>query len=318
MTAGYERARPLRPVAEPIDRERLEIARRVHDPFEVVDSFYTAAWSALEVGRYEEVVALADEFHARELEIPPLGSIALSALANVPLGNWDEALVAQQYVRDATSGDHPSPPSFASGGYGAEALILEAREERGASDERLAEIEVWTAEELPRRWPLPLAAVAHARRGDFAMARHLLALLSDGRATVAVYRVRELEARAALIVEEGAWHEADDVIIAARRHAEEGKLIALPLHADRLEGHLLASRGEFTAARTSFERALAGFASLNARWEAAQTELALGGTLLELGERDAAAPLLERAAATFERLRVPRELERARALADGR
>jgi class 3 adenylate cyclase/tetratricopeptide (TPR) repeat protein len=312
MTSGYN-VRGLYGQSEPIDRERLELARRVHDAFEVVDSFYTAGWSALEVGRYEEVVALADEILARELEILPLGSIALTALAKVPLGDWDGALAAQQRVRDATSEDHPAPPSFASGGYGAEAFILEAREERGAADMRLSEVETWTAEELPRRWPLPLAAVAYARRGDFDSARRLLSWLEDERAQ-GVYRVRELEARAVLVVEEGAWGEAEEIVAKARRHVEESRVVALGYVADRLEAHLLRQRGDLAGARTSFERALAGFASLNAAWEVALTELALSEALLELGSRDEAAPHLDHAEATFARLRVPRELARTRAL----
>ena len=44
--------------AEPIDRERLELARTLRDPFEVGDSFYTAAWSALAIGLYSEVIEL--------------------------------------------------------------------------------------------------------------------------------------------------------------------------------------------------------------------------------------------------------------------
>jgi tetratricopeptide (TPR) repeat protein len=299
--------------SEPIDRERLELARRVHDPFEVIDSFYTAGWSALEVGRYTEVVALADEIEARELEIPALGSVALTALACVPLGRWDEALAAQKRIRDATSVEHPSPPSYASGGYGAEAFILEAREERGAADARLAEVEAWTGDELPRRWPLPLAAVAYARRGEFDAARRLLSLLDDP-LNHGVYRVRELEARAALIVEEAAWAEAEAVVARARHHVEEGLVIALAFHADRLEGQLLRHRGELEAARVLLARALDGFASLAAEWEAARTQLALAETLIELGPRHEAEPLLAQAEKTFARLRVPRELARVRAL----
>ena len=166
---------------------------------------------------------------------------------------------------------------------------------------------------MPRRWPLPLAAVAYARRGDFAASRRLLSLLDDPRVH-AVYRVRELEARSVLIVEEGTWDEAASVVEAARRHAEEARAIGLAFHADRLEGHLLRERGDAAAARMSFSRALEGFASLNARWEVAQTQLALAETLLDLGSPDEARPLLAEAEETFARLRVPRELARARAL----
>jgi tetratricopeptide (TPR) repeat protein len=303
-------ARGLSGLAELIDGERLELARSVHDSFEVLDSFYTAGWSALEVGRYEYVIELADEVLARDLEIQPLGSVALAAIAHVPLGNWDEALAAQQLIRELTS-DGSAPPSFASGGYGAEAFIRAAREDTRA-DERLAEVEAWTAEELPRRWPLPLAAVAYARRGEFGAARRFLDLLDDQ----GVYRPRELEARCALIVEEQSWAEAEGAIDAARRFAHEGQLIALPLHAARLEGHLLRSRGELDAARECLEHALEGFAALNAQWEMARTELVLAEVLIGLEKADDAASLLEHSEATFARLRVPRELGHARTLLD--
>jgi hypothetical protein len=204
-----------------------------------------------------------------------------------------------------------APPSFASGGYGAEAFILAAREEPLA-DERLTEVEAWTSEELPRRWPLPFAAVAYARRGEFDAARRLLDLLYDQ----GVYRPRELEARCALIVEEQSWAEAEEVIDAARRFAHEGQLIALPLHAARLEGHLLRSRSQLAAARGCLELALAGFASLNAQWEVARTELVLAEVLIGLEQVEEAASRLEHAEATFARLRVPRELAHARTLLD--
>jgi hypothetical protein len=256
------------------------------------------------------VIELADEVLARDLEISPLGSVALTALAHVPLGSWDEGLAAQQFIRELMS-DGSAPPSFASGGYGAEAFILVAREEPLA-DERLTEVEAWTSEEFPRRWPLPFAAVAYARRGEFDSARRLLDLLDDQ----GVYRPRELEARCALIVEEQSWSEAEEVIDAARRFAYEGQLIALPLHAARLEGHLLRSRGQLAAARDSLELALAGFVSLNAQWEMARTELALAEVLIGLESVDEAASRLEHAEATFARLRVPRELAHARKLLD--
>ena len=55
MTCGAN-ARGLYGHAEEWDSERLEIARTIRDPFEVLDSFYTVAWSQYEVGRYREVL----------------------------------------------------------------------------------------------------------------------------------------------------------------------------------------------------------------------------------------------------------------------
>jgi class 3 adenylate cyclase len=302
--------------AEPLDRERLALARGIRDPFEVGDSFYTAAWSALLVGHYSEVIALAAEFEAMDLDLVPLGHLSLAVLARVPLGDWDEALAEMARLRQFFGGQADRPPSMASGGHGAEAFIYEARGEIAAADAGLAVIESWnTHGEWPRRWATPSAAVALARRGEFAAARRALDLLREsGGQSARLYRGRELEARCALIAEEHAWHEADEVIAATREHAEEARLLVLPFHGDRLEGRALLAAGDADGALAPLERAAAGFASLGASWEVAQTELALGEAFAALGRDDDAAQNLARAAAVFARLRVPRELEQARGL----
>src|SRR3954452_12276775 len=310
LTSGLN-VRGLYGLAEKIDRERVELARTVHDSFEVLDSFYTAAWSAYEIGDYRRVVELGEEIRSRDLEVQPLGSIALTALAGLPLGHWDDALAAQEVVRSLTA-ERSAPPSFASGGYGAEALILAAREDPRA-DDRLAEVEAWTAEELPRTWPLPAAVVAYARRGDFEAARRLLGLLDDQ----LVYHARALEGPCTLIGEEAAWDEAEDVVAAAREHAAQGQLVALALHADRLQARLLRQRGDLAGARRLFELALQGFRALDARWEVAQTQLGLAEALIEAQATSEAAPLLRAAEETFAALRVPRELGRVRSLLRG-
>jgi class 3 adenylate cyclase len=293
--------------ADTYDRERIAIARTARDPFEVGDAFYTAAWSALEVGRYAEVLALADEYEATAPKVLPLGHLALAVMARLPLGEWDEAIATFARMRELLAGE--SPPSFASGGHGAAALIHEMRGERGASDALLAEIDAWdvTGRRL-RRWPIPPAAVALARRGDHVGARRLLALLDPN----GVERARALEARCSVIAEAQAWDEAAVVVAEARALAESGGLLALTRHADRLEGRARLVAGDAAGALASLERAHDGFSDLGAAWEVAVTELALGAALLAL-DRDATGPLT-RAAETFERLRVRRELERARSL----
>ena len=126
--------RGLYGLAEAIDRERLEIARGIRDPFEVGDTFYTAAWSAYEVGHYATVLELAAEFEAGEPAVPPLGVMSLTVLSRLPLGQWDEALADQVRARELLGDDAANPPSFASGGYGAEAFILEARGDAAGAD----------------------------------------------------------------------------------------------------------------------------------------------------------------------------------------
>jgi len=296
--------------ADEIDRERLRIARGVRDPFEVADTYYTAAWAAYEVGHYRTAVELCAEFEAGDYAATPLGPLSLSVLARMSLGEWDEALVDQARVRELLGESAASAPSFASGGYGTVALIHEARGETGTADRLRAELEAWFSGERPRKWPLPHLILMLARRGDFSTARELLEVLHDRD----IYLPRELEAHCTLIAEQETWDEAGRVIEHARRHAAEGRLLALPLHADRLEGRSLLAAGDAAAAVEPLEHAAGGFAGLGARWEVALTELSLGEALLRLERRDQSAQVLQRAADEFARLRVPRELERAQQL----
>jgi hypothetical protein len=297
--------------AEPIDSERLALARTSRDPFEVGDSFYTAAWASLAVGRYAEVLSLAAEFEAFGLDFLPIGPLSLAVLAQVPMGEWDQALADQARLREYL-GEHPTrPPSMASGGFGAAAFIYDARGDRAAADAELAVIAEWNADgEWPRQWATPLAAATLARRGDFDAARTLLAPLREN----ALFADREIEARCTLIAEAESWDEAGAVVAEARRYAESAQVIAVRFHADRLEGRAALAAGDAESARISLERAAAGFSGIAAAWEAALSELALGEALTALGREGDAARTLEGAAAVFRRLAVPRELARAEAL----
>ena len=308
LTSGMN-VRGLYGLAEPIDRERVEIARGVRDPFEVADTFYTAAWSAYEVGHYGSVLALTAEFEAGGFPVPPMGHLSLAVLSRLPLGEWDEALADQTRVRGLVGDSTTKPPAFASGGYGAEAFIYEARGDAGRADAILAEVGSLDVGERTRKWPLPQLVLMLSRRGDFAAARDVLGRLPDR----GIYVPRELEARCTLVAEEGTWDEAEATIEFARRHAAAAKLVALPLHADRLAGRALLAAGNPGRAVALLERAVSGFTELAARWEVALTELSLGEALALLGHDDLAAEVLERAVVEFARLRVPRELELAQA-----
>ena len=298
--------------SEPFDNERVELVRSVHEPFEISDTYYTAGWSAYETGHYRRVVALAAEFVALDVGLAPYGQLANAVLAQVPLGDWDAALSDQARLRAVLGDGAASPPSFASGGHGAEAFIHDARGDRRAADVVLGEIEAWMGSgERPRLWAIPQTAVTFARRGEFARARSLLDRLAG---THGIYIARVLEARCTMIAEEAAWNEAAAVIAEARRHAEAARLLALPLHADRLEGRVLLARGDAPGAVACLERAADGFAEIDAAWEVALTELVLGEALAELGREDEGALAVARTAAVFARIRAVRELALARAL----
>ncbi|HEY3613066.1 MAG TPA: hypothetical protein VGK92_05145, partial [Gaiellales bacterium] len=169
----------------------------------------------------------------------------------------------------------------------------------------------WEADgEGKRRWATQLVAATLIRRGEYAAARAQLESLLDTN----LFLGRELEQRCELVAAEGAWDEAPAVLAAARRHAAHGRLVALALHADRLDGRLQLASGEPRGALPPLERALAGFGALGAEWEGAVTGLALGETLAALGRDGEAEASLTVSSAVFERLRVPRELAAARTL----
>ena len=140
---------------------------------------------------------------------------------------------------------------------------------QAAADAVLDEIDGWeTGGERPRLWANPLAAVAVARRGDFARARAYLAQLAGSTASTSA---RELEARCTLIAEEGDWSEAAALIDAgAPRTPSVARLLALAVHADRLEGRASLAAGDAEAACVCLERAVAGFHELGAAWERAR------------------------------------------------
>ena len=161
-----------------------------------------------------------------------------------------------------------------------EALIHEARGERAAADAVLAEIDAWMGGgERPRLWAMPQAAVAMARRGDFARARALLRhLAGDHR----LYHARELEARCSLVAEERAW--AEDRRSSPRRaaHAEVGELHALPLPRRPARGPRAARRrrrrGRARPARAGRRRLPAARRRLGGRAQRARARRGARGT----------------------------------------
>jgi hypothetical protein len=150
------------------------------------------------------------------------------------------------------------------------------------------------------------------RRGEFAEAQELLD--TNDASPLGVNIGLGLDARCALVAEQGAWEETEKVLARARAHAEEAGLLALPLVADRLEGRAALVAGDADRAVELLARARDGLAGLGARWEVACTELPLAEALLETGRRGEAAELLPAALALFDQLGSVLEQERAREL----
>jgi tetratricopeptide (TPR) repeat protein len=125
-----------------------------------------------------------------------------------------------------------------------------------------------------------------------------------------------LEARCAVIAEAGLWDQVRGAANDARLHGYEAKLLALPLAADWLEGLAALAQERWDDAVRLLGRANAGFAGLEARWDAARTDTALAEALVATGHIDEARERLQRAQATFERLSAINERGRATELLD--
>jgi len=123
-----------------------------------------------------------------------------------------------------------------------------------------------------------------------------------------------LEAECDLVAETGAWERASEVAAAARREAEAAGLVALPIHADRLEGRAARSSGDLDVAIETLRHASEGFAALEARWEEARTGLFLAEALVEAGGHDEARRLSQRALDVFDELGSLAESATARRL----
>jgi transcriptional regulator with AAA-type ATPase domain/tetratricopeptide (TPR) repeat protein len=81
-------------------------------------------------------------------------------------------------------------------------------------------------------------------------------------------------------------------------------------------GRIAQTRGDLTAAEAKFEEARRTFDTLRSRYESARTCLDLAGTAVARGDSPAAGKYLAAARTLFATLRVPRYVERTRALAD--
>jgi hypothetical protein len=151
---------------------------------------------------------------------------------------------------------------------------------------------------------LPPLALVLARRERFAEALDLIPLEPRGLSASAT-----LEALCEITAARGRWDEAAELVAAAREEASVGEQLALPLHADRLEGRAAGANGDAAAAVELLGRSAAGFAAIGARWEEAWSRLLLAEVDSSAAERQLAAAL-----PVFEELGSVREAERARSL----
>jgi hypothetical protein len=208
--------------------------------------------------------------------------------------------------------ERPEVPRFAGRVLAAAAYVNEVRGDSSAATDVINRLRTAESPLHSASWA-PWVARVFSRRSNFKEARALLVEASRD-AAEPQNRGLMFEALCDVIAAEGAFEDADDLVGAARRHAEEAKLVALPLFAERLAGRAAAARGDLPAATDVFRRTAEGFRRLEARWEAAFTELLLARTLLEAGQSLEAESLLDAVLPVFDEVGSAREAADARAL----
>jgi class 3 adenylate cyclase/tetratricopeptide (TPR) repeat protein len=310
---SYDLSRGLYGLMDQVVDRRLGLVDSLHDAAEVGDIFGVAAWVAFHVGNYPRALELADEGFTRALPEAPLTALDCldwRALARCRLGQWDEFENDVALIDELLGDRRENPPGFASDHIGAAAFVSEVRGQTDSADHRLR-ILTWLeqAEERPSPGWLVWHALLLARRGEFAEARAHLERPEEG---LQYGRGYILSARCDVLAEEGAWEEAPPVVAEARRHAAEAGLLALPFHADRLEGSAALAAEDIEAATMLLRSAANGFTSLKMRWEAARTTLVLGEAIARGGKGERAKALISKALPTLEELGSLREIGRAR------
>ncbi|MGH9167043.1 MAG: ATP-binding protein [Acidimicrobiia bacterium] len=294
----------------PFIERRLELVDQLQDFVEIGDAFAMAGFINYHVGRYPNVHRFADEgFRRAGREMPGVGihCLAWRALAGYPMGKWKALRSDLARLEDLLGDRRESPPYFATRPFAAAALVHEVQGDAAAADRRLAMFESLQEEGGLRRsaWPAWIAMLL-ARRGRFEEARAMLG------GTPGHNRGLYLEARCTILAEQQVWEEVPALLSEARDHAAEAGLLALPFHADRLEGRAALAQGETDRAVRLLARAGDGFSDLEAHWEAACTNLWLAEALL--GEPERARERLLQAARVFENLSAVRELAQSRGL----
>ena len=283
----------------PIWEQRSLITHLVTDPLELGDLYAMGAWTHYEIGRYARALEIADVGLETISGRDPSSDLHISAwrvAALYRLGRWDEALDGFASIRRMLEHREDDPPYFATHAFAVAGVIHERRDERVRSDALAAAILRMITDSSGRLYPSTLRFLVI--RGDLAQARGI-----PRPHNWAVHAGDAFESEAERLAASEGWDGAADLITEMRRHAEAADAPSVAAFADRLEGRAALARGDLDEAHRSLERAAAGFASLDAPWERALTELDLARVPSGTGRtEEEAVHLVARAAATFEEL----------------
>lgn len=299
----------------PFQEARMSLVSQLDDPAEIGDIIGTNAWALMHIGHYRRAAEVQGVTGAAGA--PPVlahrTKYIFSAVAHFRLGEWHRFW--STFDEFGPWLDHSRPlPYHVLRLYGIAAYLREVAGDASEADRLIATVDASQATRGDigvsgaRLWIVEVLV----RRGELAEARRRLSVRDP--VPEAQNRDLTLEARAELIAAEGAWDEAASVVADARAWAGQTGLLALPAVADRLEGRILVATGEPERGIERLQAARATLDRLEAAWDRVRTELHLADALLAVERRTEAREVLDAALATLERLKAPREIERAQDL----
>jgi class 3 adenylate cyclase/tetratricopeptide (TPR) repeat protein len=288
---------------------RSTLVPRLTDVLEIGDCYAMGSWGLFELGRYPE---------ARQVALEGLSKVAgLAASAEVhllswlvvtlmQLGEWDEALLRFERVRELLDERRDNPPYFATPAYAATAIIHDARGEQLECDRITDQLLAIASPGSGRLHPWLTRLLVE--RGEVERARAYFTRRPPGwRGSIA----QELAIRCELVAALGAWNEAPEASREARDQAAFGAA-ALPPVADLLDGRALLAAGTGSAVEP-LQRAVSGFVALHTPWEEARTRVDLARAQLAAGCADDAAAQLDTAETMFNGLLAAKDLTVLRA-----
>ena len=296
-----------------LQQRRLEIAEVTEDPWEIGDIFAMGAWTQTLIGNYDHALRTglrgAERAEGAEGLIGHCLNWVCASLFH--LGDWDRMLETFDRIRALLEERVDEPPYFMLHGFGAAAFAHAARG-LGGTDRWLSVLEGSRGRRLEGSvvasyW----LAWVYARRGEHERAWSIL-----GEAKTPTQTVRPImgECVAEILSATERWQEVPAFIADERAYAKEARLVALPVHLDRLEGRAALAAGDADTGRDLLGRARDGFGRLGATWERARTELELAEALAGAGASQDGEAIADAAAADLERVGALLELDRLRAL----
>ena len=230
------------------------------------------------------------------------------------LGDWSGMLAVFDEIGVRMGDRAGEPPYFMMNSFGAAAFVHDALD-LPAADRWLGVLQDARGRRLEGSvvasyW----LAWVFARRGDHARA---LSILDEAQIPTHTLRPIFGECMTEILALTERWNDVPPFLKETRDYAEEARLVALPVHLDRLEGRAAVAGGDAGSGLRMLETARVGFERIGATWERARTELDMAEASVAEGRLEQARALADAAAPDLERVGALQEIDRLRALRGG-